>query len=206
MAWAPDYITLAQLKDYMRVTDSDDDAELSTAISGASRAIDLATGRQFGQVAAAEDRFYETVWDIATGRWLVAIDDLADLTGFTLAIDPAGDDSFSDAITEYVFYPRNAVVKGKVYTSVAISRTSDVQPLCRAQVVKGHAKWGWSAVPTVIEEACELQSSRLAMRRDSPFGVAGSPSNGGSELRLLAKLDPDVDVMLRSVNRNWGAF
>jgi hypothetical protein len=205
MAWAPDYITLAQLKGYMRVTDSDDDAELSTAISGASRAIDLATGRQFGQVAAAEDRYYEAVWDIATGRWVVAIDDVSDLTGFTLAIDPAGDESFTGTITDYVFYPRNAVAKGMVYTKVAISRASAVQPLCKAQAVKGHAKWGWPAFPTVVQQACKLQSSRLAMRRESTFGVAGSPSNGGSELRLLAKLDPDVDVMLRSVNRNWGA-
>ena len=39
------------------------------------------------------------------------------------------------------------------------------------------------------------EASRWFARRNSPYGIAGSPEMG-SELRLLAKLDPDVAVML----------
>jgi len=54
-----------------------------------------------------------------------------------------------------------------------------------------------------VHEACLLQSSRIAARRDSPFGVAGSPETG-SELRLLDRVDPDVAVTLsRYRRRAW---
>ena len=50
------------------------------------------------------------------------------------------------------------------------------------------------------QEATLLQASRLAARRDSPFGVAGSP-DAGSEMRLLARVDPDVAVALEPYRR-----
>jgi hypothetical protein len=58
------------------------------------------------------------------------------------------------------------------------------------------AKWGYAAaIPKSVIEANLLQASRLFSRRQSPYGVAGSPDLGG-ELRLLAKVDPDVAVLL----------
>ena len=53
----------------------------------------------------------------------------------------------------------------------------------------------FSPVPASVKLATEMQASRWAKRRDAPFGVAGSPELG-SELRLLPKLDPDVEVLL----------
>jgi hypothetical protein len=205
MAWAPDYAELQDVKDYVRVPDEVDDAQIALAISASSRAIDLATNRQFGQVAAAEDRYYEAVWDVSRLEWLLYIDDLAVTTGLTVATDPDRDQTFSGTITNYVLLERNAVAKGRVWTSLAIRNASAVQPFRRGEELRVHALFGWPAVPPTIKEACLLQSSRLVMRRDSPFGVAGSPTNGGSELRLLAKLDPDVDVMAKTYQRTWGA-
>jgi hypothetical protein len=66
------------------------------------------------------------------------------------------------------------------------------------------ATWGWTAVPATIKKATLLQASRFYKRRDAPFGVAGSPDMG-SEMRLLAKVDPDVEVMLGDYRRKWGA-
>ena len=43
--------------------------------------------------------------------------------------------------------------------------------------------------------AAQLQSSRIYARRATPFGVAGSPEGG--IVRLLSRLDPDVELMLR---------
>lgn len=53
----------------------------------------------------------------------------------------------------------------------------------------------FSPVPKPVSIATKLQASRWYKRRDAPFGVAGSPELG-SELRLLPKLDPDVEVLL----------
>lgn len=53
----------------------------------------------------------------------------------------------------------------------------------------------FNPVPSTIKLATLMQAGRWAKRRDAPFGIAGSPETG-SEMRLLAKLDPDVEVML----------
>jgi len=64
--------------------------------------------------------------------------------------------------------------------------------------------WGWSAVPVPVKEATYLQASRFHSRRDSPYGIAGSPDQG-SELRLLSRVDPDVAVSLSDFVRWWAA-
>jgi hypothetical protein len=203
MAWAPDYATSAQLKSYRRVSDIEDDAQIALAITAASRAIDQATGRQFGKVDAAEDRFYRARFDNA---WVcnIEIDDLMDDTGLTISLDPLRDESWSEQITMFVLRPRNAAQTARPWTEITIPYASTVQPY-RGDEVKVHAVWGWSAVPATIEQACLLQASRFLSRRDSPFGIAGSPQTG-SELRLLAKADPDVVVMVRDYMRTWGAY
>lgn len=57
------------------------------------------------------------------------------------------------------------------------------------------------AVPASINLATLIQAARFVKRRDAPFGVAGSPDMG-NELRLLARLDPDVLVLVAN-HRNW---
>jgi hypothetical protein len=61
-------------------------------------------------------------------------------------------------------------------------------------------------VPPSIPAALLLQASRLNKRRDSPFGIAGSPSaQGAGEVRLLARLDPDFITTLKPYVRKWWA-
>jgi hypothetical protein len=59
-------------------------------------------------------------------------------------------------------------------------------------------------VPSAVKQACLIQASRFFTRRYAPFGVAGSPESG-SEMRLLAKVDPDVAVILGPYVTWWGA-
>jgi gp6-like head-tail connector protein len=201
MAWEPDYVTLAEAKNELRIDDTIDDTTIQRKITAASRAIDLFCGRQFGQVAVAEDRYYTPWYDEDLRRWVAEIDDLMDLTGFTLAVDVGDDETFDEmiAVTNYVLRPRNAVVKNRPYTQLALLSRATA-PMLRPDSVRGHGKWGWSAIPTTIAEATLLQVSRLLWRRDAPAGVAGSPESG-SEVRLLARLDPDVEVMIKEYRR-----
>lgn len=193
MAWAPDYISLAAAKAYLRIADSDDDTLLPIAITTASRAIDDHCNRQFGQVDEAEERRYTARPDRERGLWIIDIDDLTDATGLTVMIG-------TNAITDYTLEPVNATLKGKAWTRIAVACTSAVQPCGRENEVAGMGLWGWGTQPAGVTQGIQLQLSRFAARRDSPFGIAGSPDQG-SELRLLAKVDADVVVALRGLRR-----
>lgn len=166
-------------------------------ITAASRAIDRHTNRQFGLVAAPEERFYTPWYDSARCRWIFNIDDLMTIVGFGFTID-------GDAVTDYTLEPRNAAAEGKPWTHLVARRTAVAYFPCHARGVQVTANWGWSAVPDTIKQATLLQANRILSRRSAAFGVTGSPEMGG-ELRLLSHVDPDVAVALRPYKRWWGA-
>lgn len=201
MAWQPDYATTAELRSFVRVLDTDDDTQIGLAIAAASRSIDRSTGRQFGVVSVAEARYYTARYDALRSRWAIPIDDLMTTTSLAVAFDSDGDETYADTITDYALRPRNAAVSSWPWTELAVLTTSDVTPTAAPEAVRVTAVWGWTEVPDAVKEACLLQSSRFLARRDAPFGVAGS-AQIGSELRLLAKVDPDVEVILRPYRRS----
>lgn len=194
MAWAPTYAASADLRSYLRIGDNIDDPELDLAVESASRAIDHYTNRQFGAVAAAEERTYEVEWSRIHGKYKADIDDLSTTAGLTVTVS-------GSAVTTYTLLPRNATEKGRPHTRIllrAATTSTDGGP----KTVLMDGVWGWSAVPDAVKTACLVQAARFFKRRDSVFGVAGSPEFG-SELRLLAKVDPDVEAMLRDYRRDW---
>ena len=197
MAWKPDYATSADLKAYLRIGDVVDDAQIALAITAASRAIDRNTKRQFGLVDAPEARKYTARWDCNRGRYVVRIDDLMTQVGLTIT-------TAAGAVDVFALKPANAALEGRPWTLIVVDPTSAVKPTTLEDAVTVTAKFGWTAVPATVKEATLLQASRLFKRRDAPFGVAGSPELG-SELRLLAKVDPDVHVMLSDYRLDWGA-
>lgn len=190
--WQPSYATKEQLKAYVSIPADDtvDDTELTGKIVAASRSIDQHTRRQFGQVDEAELRSYTAT--ARAGGALVVIDDLQDTADMAVMVDGA-------AVTPDRLWPTNAVIKGGAFTRMWLPTGTT----CAPDAVEITALWGWTAVPATIVEATLLQASRLFKRRDAPFGVAGSPDLG-SEIRLLAKVDPDVAVMLRPYVRRTG--
>jgi uncharacterized phiE125 gp8 family phage protein len=203
MAWAPDYVTSAELKAFLRISHTDDDAQVALAITAASRAVDTHAGRQFGVVASAEERFYTGRWDRRRRRWVVDLDDLMSVTGFDAQVQDA-DGTDLGAIDDYVLEPRNAAAKGRPWTSLTVRPDSTYKPTGLTDEIAVTALWGWSSVPTAVKEATLLQASRIFHRRTSPFGIAGSPDDG-SEMRLLARVDPDVAVTLNPYKRWWAA-
>jgi hypothetical protein len=188
VTWAPDYLTVEAAATFVR-TDLDD-PDLPTWITTASRAIDARCNRQFGQLDAPATFTYDEppAYDASTGLWFLAIDDVQDVTGLTI-------NGTAYAASGASLWPRSAVAKGKAFTHLTwTSRPSWTGP---ADVF---APFGWTDFPAQVVGACRLQVSRFHSRRESPYGVAGSPENGG-ELRLLARLDPDVAVSLAGLSR-----
>lgn len=195
MVWQPDYATLAELKSFMRISDTVDDAELAFAISAASRSIDAHTDRQFGQLASPILWSYLAWPDLHRNRWVVEIDDLMTAVGLIVEVPTVG------TTTEFTKEPLNGAGKARPWTRIVFNRLASVHPVCTDNyAVNVTGQFGWTVVPVAVKEACLLQASRFAKRRDAPFGVAGSPDLG-SEIRLLAKVDPDVAVILTPYRR-----
>ncbi len=188
MSWQPDYVTAEEARAYLRIEDQVDDDELSMWISTASRAVDQHCGRQFGQVATAEARTFSSAYSASACGYVVHLDDVQDITDLAVV------DSDSEAVTDYSLTPLNAPAYGMPYGRLVTSSSGAVTVT---------ALWGWAAVPQAVKAATLLQVARFAARRDSPYGIAGSPNEGG-EMRLLAALDPDLRTSLRPyVRRAW---
>lgn len=199
------YATLAELRDYVAIPASDtaDDAELQIALDAAAAQIDSYTGRTFGIDGAVVQRVYVPLSDSA-----VNVDPIATLTGLVVATDDNDDGTFETTwtlTTDYRVEPPNAAATGVPWTRIVATGTKRFPTNNTGFMpsVAVTAKYGWpSAPPAPIKQANLIQSSRLFKRKDAPFGVAGSVEFG-SEIRLLAKLDPDVESLLAPYRRPW---
>lgn len=194
MPWAPDYVDLSQplggdIQEYLRIDDDADDYWLGLAVSAASRTVDRHCRRQFGRTDAVEERRYRIRYNRSQDVWVADVDDLMSVSALTLN---------GVALADPELYPLNAAVDQKPWTQLVIPE--DVRLGLDRPFVDVAERWGWLAIPETVEQATAIQAGRVAKRRDALFGVAGSP-DAGSEMRLLAKLDPDVAVMVGVLKR-----
>lgn len=202
MTWAPAYYldNVGQLKAYLRVPADDvlDDSELEFAAIAASRAIDRATRRQFGKTSL-EARYFTPEWDAASLRYVVRVDDIAETgEGFLIEVDTAEDQTYATVVTSFQKLPLNAAATSRPWERITLPASVAV-PLVEGSV-KVTAVFGWDSVPATVKQACMVQAARFYKRRESPFGVAGSPEFG-SEVQLRDRVDVDVAVMLRPYRR-----
>jgi hypothetical protein len=193
MALYPDYATVAELRSYSSTSGAAEDARLQFALTSASRAIDHATNRQFGVLTVAAARYYTPCYEPRLGRAAALIDDLSSITDLVVKADLDDDAVYETTITTFRKYPLNAASDGRPWDQLVFDPGTSVS--YRPGSLEVTALWGWLTVPVTVKNATLLQASRFVKRKDAPFGVAGSPEMG-SELRLLAKCDPDVEVML----------
>lgn len=195
MTWRPDYLTTAIANAYLRISDAVDDPEVAGWVTAASRAIDKRCNRQFGQLAAAATFTYRRTpyYDPELGLWVLEIDDVQDTTGLLL-------NGQTLAAAGAVLLPDDAITKGKPYERIGMTTMPLPQAPGVPQLNTVFAKFGWLAFPAQVVAAAKLQIARWNFRRDAPQGVAGSPDQG-SEIRLLAKLDPDVATTLMGLSR-----
>jgi hypothetical protein len=195
MAWKPDYITLLQIKSYLGIpaTDQQDDTELALWITSASRAVDRVCKRQFGQATATRTYRGRAPYNDTLGMWVLEIDDIQDTTGFTV-------NGVAYASSGAMLLPSNAAADGEPYTQLGFTS----EPACSTAGTPAttvlYGPFGWTTTPSQVPAAVRLQCARWNFRRTAPAGVAGSPDQG-SEIRLLARLDPDVETSLSGLAR-----
>lgn len=207
MAWAPDYITLTQLHAQLRVTDTNDDTAMGVAITAASRAIDYECNRQFGGTTALARVYTADPCLDLEGYQALAIDDVQSTTSLVVKTDLDDDGVYETTLTlgtDFILWPPNAAGNGLPWTHLVMLPRSTTYLPWTLSGIQVTALWGWAATPSVVTQAALIQAARFFVRRDSAYGVAGSPALG-SEVRLQARLDPDVALLLTSVKRTWGA-
>lgn len=205
-----DYCSLVELKAQLRIADTVDDTALATYITSASRAIDAECYRTFGLTGSAVARLFDYDGLHIEGRCAVKLADLQTTVGLAVTADYGYDYTYSTTLvlnTDFDLWPWNAAADGVPWTHLVLRPyITTPSPTCapQARLFSVTGNWGWTAVPTLVKSACLIQAARFFVRRDAPFGIAGSPDSG-SEMRLLASLDPDVALMLAPLVRLWGA-
>jgi hypothetical protein len=166
-----------------------DSEEIDQVVTAVSRTIDDYCGRFFYSVAG-------TVTFTADDYLFLPIGDWSSVT--SVKTDENNDGTCEVTLTSGTDYrlATNKVVPGWPYTAIQItSFGSHTLPLGVTEGVEVVGTRGWSSIPAPIVAAALLQSSRVHARRQTPYGVAGSPEGG--IVRLLSRLDPDVELMIR---------
>ena len=160
------YATVAELKTYLGISGTADDALLSDLLDRATAAIEAYTGRSFS--ATTETRTYG-VEDIDDNALL--------LDGWLLSVTSVTDGS-GDAIPSggYILLPRNA---GRYY---AVRLKSDYDWECTDEddEVSIAGTWGWSASPPAdIIHACIRLAAYYYRQKDAQtFDVTAFPEAG----------------------------
>ena len=193
MAVTNGYCTRAELQQHFGDAGGKLDEDLlDRAINATSRAINRHCGRRFWQDSAVQAKVYRPRdTDIA---W---VDDISTTTGLIIATDTTGDGTYDTtwATTDYQLEPLNADTDSEAHAwwrIVPIDRyTFPVDD--RRTTLQVTAKFGWSAIPDDVNEACILRAAAIFKRKEAVFGVAGFGQFG--EVRITRR-DPDVMELL----------
>ena len=194
------YASRELFKTYARIDadDTTDDDLFDVALAAARTAIDRSARRRFDASGAVEPRVFTARIDPKTLRTVIDVDDtFSDADEIDLAYDPLQEGAFTTAVSgDFRAWPYDAGLKDRPFIRLIMHRATAV-PIGEVEVT---TSYGWEATPDTIVQANLLQAARYLKRRDSPLGVAGSPDME-SELRLLSKLDPDVELMVADYRR-----
>lgn len=189
MAISNGYATLSELKAFLGISASADDARLESAIEAASRAIDAECSRQF--YATSTTLYFQT-------HDPMRLDLNADLISITtISIDTTGKRDYAALdVSAYELDPETAP-----YRTIWIAPGVSISfPLGR-RGVRIAGSWGYCATgsyPQAINKACLILATRYFKRKDAPFGVLGTPELGFT--RITAR-DPEVRALLNPYRR-----
>ena len=186
-----DYITLAALKSTLSMTGvTFADADLTVAISAASRAVDKLCARRFWPDSSDQTRYYS-----ADRVRKLEIDDLITLT--TLASDDDNSMTYANSWasgSDFVLSPYNAAADGEPYTAVEALPSGNFTFHNRyPKSVKLTGLFGWSAVPVDVVSATTFLAARIVrLMREAPFGVVAFDGM----VYHVAKADSNVMMLI----------
>lgn len=190
------YCSAADLKEHFGDTNLVLNTNLvERAINAASRAIDRYCGRRFWQDPTVQTKTY-----VAYDYWDLWVDDISTRTGLVVRCDTNFDGSYAVTLspTDYQLEPLNADTESTAYAWSRIRIIGNgfqYFPIWyrNQATVQVTARFGYSAIPDQVIEACLLKAAALLKRKDSPSGVMGFQDFGGVR---ISRFDPDVMALL----------
>ena len=169
------YCTVAQVRQYLGLTDAGDDPLISELIDRAGKAIDNHTRRVFESTADATRSFTVGVDTIDRDLWLD--EDLASITTVTTNADAATSTTISSS--EYVTFPRNVTPYYKIRLLASSSNdwTYTTDPEGGVTIA---GAWAYStSAPDDIVHACVRLAAYFYRQKDAGvFDVTAFPDAG----------------------------
>lgn len=190
------YATVAEFKTRLGISDTSDDAALTTALNAACRSIDKTCGRRFWVDTEVVARTFRIGYGAEYGIRLPAGTEIASTTGLIIKTDDNDDGTFETtwASTDYELGPTNALAGSEPVREITAVGDRLFPTGLRRSALQITALWGWPAVPSDIKEATLLLAGRFFKRKDSPHGVAGFNDFG---VVRLSNSDPDVALLIQ---------
>lgn len=196
-----DYCTVAEVKESLPESglqsSTDYDIPIAAMISAASRLIDREVGRWpgfFYPSTASETRYFD-----GTGDAELRIDEAISITTVSLSEEGgvASTDYTDLGSTDYLTWPYNATATGQPIQKMLIDQINGDYSTWYdfPKAVKVVGIFGWAAaVPSDVNYACRVQTTRWHMRAKQAYQITGGGAPTGSF--LYDALDPDVAMIL----------
>lgn len=199
MALGDLYVSLAELKGYLGVSDTVDDTTLTAALTAACVGLNDVCGRQFNDAGSPSARRY-----VPRSSDVCIVDDFSTSVGLVIAVDLDGDGVFEQTwtSTDYELYPINGIRNGvpgwpyrqitafsSLYFPSSGGRRGGMyaSPWRYARrdraSVQVTARWGWTAIPEPVKQTVKITAAEISKLKDAPFGVAGFDQYGAVRIR-----------------------
>lgn len=206
VAGAPVYSSLAKLKRRRKIAvdDTTDDDLLLDDLETASRMVEYKTGgRQFwlsSEASALTYSWRDNAVRLPSRQWVFMTQDFA-----TTDIVVEYDASFGRgapqwtvvAPTTYEAYREEGEGPETPYVGVLFFSWV-VLPFVGCPRMRFTTRWGWPAVPAVVDKASLILATRYGSRDGSPEGVIQSQEWGGAR---VTRFDPDVEALLANITK-----
>tara|TARA_Y100000052_G_C2929913_1_gene73708 strand:+ start:78 stop:716 length:639 start_codon:yes stop_codon:yes gene_type:complete len=199
------YVSTADLKNYIGITGSGQDTNISNAVQSASRQIDRICRRRFWQDSTVQVRTFTPISNI-----FLEVPDISTTTGLIVKTDSTDNGTYDTTLTintDFIVTPTNPRLLGtgsgehEPFTQIRILNTRsserfDPDIINNVQIT---AKFGFAVIPEDIKQATLIQALRLFKRKDTPFNVFGNEQTGTVE--LFNKFDPDAMSLIKNFRR-----
>lgn len=186
-------VTVSDLKTYLGIPDTVDDALLTSATAAANQYVVEYCGRTFDKTATASASAH--VYRPTEHCWTWT-DDFWETTVLAVKVDEDGDGVYEETWTlntDFYLEPLNGQLHGQTrpYYKLQAVPGRFFPTWNRRPSVQVTAAWGWTAVPDSVKYATLVQAAKLFHRKDSPQGVIGGFADF-TALRVSSRIDPDV--------------
>lgn len=200
------YVQVDTLKASLKLQNADAGAlaDLLTAATAASRAVDTICDRRFYKLDASNDevRYYTPTMPLT-----LMVDDLLGLT--SVKADRDGDGTYELEWTrgqDFLLGPLNAQSDGHPWEWIRLRNGLGITlPLGVEAGVEVTGRFGWNAPPGDIVAATQIIAEKIFKRiRDNAFPVIGIGVDGAAV--QIGRYDAEVQILLSNFDRNLRVF